>query len=357
MNFRKIRPVEEQVKTNLIVKVLAGSHAYGTNIISSDTDYRGIFHADPIHYLTPFYPLEQFQDPAEEDSTYFEINKYLQLYLDANPNILEILWVEQSDIIERSETYDLMREYAKPLLSSKVAFTFTGYAASQLKRIRGHEKWISNPKTIDPPKQVDYISLVHNFTDQKIFKINLRDYRDNYRLIPYDGNLYGLYQIDGYQTYDDTFNLNTLYEVSEDQFLERNHRRIPKMIVKFHKEQYDQDNMDWKNYWTWKKNRNVARSALEEQFGFDTKHAMHLVRLMRMGAEILEGKGVLVKRPDAQELLEIRNGSMTYEELIKYSSEMDDYIRNDLYHRTKLTKKPNVELAAELLLKIKKNFN
>ncbi|AEZ66297.1 hypothetical protein phiTE_131 [Pectobacterium phage phiTE] len=36
------------------------------------------------------------------------------------------------------------------------------------------------------------------------------------------------------------------------------------------------------------KNRNAARHELEEKFGYDTKHAMHLVRLLRMSQEILE---------------------------------------------------------------------
>jgi len=46
--------------------------------------------------------------------------------------------------------------------------------------------------------------------------------------------------------------------------------------------------------------------VLEAKFGFDTKHAMHLIRLLRMAREILETGVVHVKRPDAEELSAIR---------------------------------------------------
>lgn len=48
------------------------------------------------------------------------------------------------------------------------------------------------------------------------------------------------------------------------------------------------------------------------------KHAMHLVRLMRMCEEILSGKGVIVRRPDREDLLGIRNGALSYEQLMEY---------------------------------------
>lgn len=50
--------------------------------------------------------------------------------------------------------------------------------------------------------------------------------------------------------------------------------------------------------------------------GRDDKHAMHIVRLLRMGGEILRGDGVIVRRPDAAELLRIRAGDYSTDELI-----------------------------------------
>lgn len=72
---------------------------------------------------------------------------------------------------------------------------------------------------------------------------------------------------------------------------------------------------------------NPKRAKLVEQFGFDTKDAAHVVRLMRMGLEIIEGKGVIVKRPDAEELLSIRAGAWEPEKIFTYAGEMEAKIQ------------------------------
>lgn len=59
----------------------------------------------------------------------------------------------------------------------------------------------------------------------------------------------------------------------------------------------------------------------------NTKHASHLVRLMRMCREILTTGQVLVRRPDAEELLSIRNGAWTYEQLIAWSEKQDEELK------------------------------
>jgi len=62
---------------------------------------------------------------------------------------------------------------------------------------------------------------------------------------------------------------------------------------------------------------------MEKEFGYDGKHAMHLVRLLRMGFEIISTGQVVVTRPDAEELLEIRNGSWPLEQLLEYATAME----------------------------------
>ena len=127
---------------------------------------------------------------------------------------------------------------------------------------------------------------------------------------------------------------------------------MPIAVVRFNKDVYLAAKETWNNYWTWKKNRNVARNELEEQFGYDTKHAMHLVRLLRMGAEALEFGKVIVKRPDAEELLSVRNGAWTYEELIEYAEHMDNHIKTVLYPSTSLQRSTDRKYAAQLIMDI-----
>lgn len=96
----------------------------------------------------------------------------------------------------------------------------------------------------------------------------------------------------------------------------------------------------------------MKRHADFEANKVDFKHAMHLVRLMRMGIEALRDEEIIVKRPDALELLEIRGGAWTYEEIVAYAEKMDKEVREVWYKKTNLPKKPDLKFAASLLMDV-----
>jgi len=386
----------------------AGSISYGTNTPTSDEDYRGIFVADPKFIRTPFFKQNEYRHPDQKDSVSYELSKFMQLYTECNPNIVELLWIEENDVILDSPAYQLLRKHRRDLMSSRAAFTFSGYAVSQLKQMKNQSKWQNNPQPTTPPRQIDYVSLVVNYTNEKVFKIDLEEYHDGYRLVHYGGNIYGLYKDAGAKTYNDGFHLNVT-DNSFDHTTADGERKLPLMIVKFNISEYKQNLETWNQYWAWKtlkdkkvdlyrlielelaERASVVREVVSESYdvdhvvgsenmaelvktmneanlsellhlckrhldfqatGTDFKHGMHLVRLLRMGREILEHGEVMVKRPDAKELLEIRRGSWSYEQLIAYGEEQDDLIRNKLYHETKLPKRPNIELASNLIMKV-----
>lgn len=83
----------------------------------------------------------------------------------------------------------------------------------------------------------------------------------------------------------------------------------------------------------------------------NTKHAMHLVRLMRMAQEILEQGKVIVRRPDAHELRRIRNGDFDYEWLLKWADETDARL-NELYETSELQFAANYHKIDELYREI-----
>jgi len=342
----KVRSAKELMQENMLVKHYAGSLAYGTNLPTSDVDFRGIFCADPVNVLTPFFPVRESTDVDEEDTKLYELAHFMKLCLDCNPNIVETLWVDDKDIVFRTPAYDLLRENRQRLLSSKLAFTFSGYALSQLKRIKGHNKWINNPQSENPPQPKDFVSMVQNFGKAKVMPGNFHLVKEGYRLVPYGGELYGVYPAEGYETYDVNGKLNTTFEG------DRHTLGAPEMLVRFNKDEYRTAKEKHEQYWEWKKNRNVARGELEEKFGYDTKHAMHLVRLLRMGVEALRDGEVVVRRPDAEELLAIRNGAWTYEQVVQYAEQKDREVREVWYKQTSLSKKPDVKFAAELLMQV-----
>src|SRR5574343_74283 len=339
-------------KDTILISHVAGSKAYGTNIATSDTDVRGIFTAPKKSILTPFYPIREVTGEGE-DCKYYELNNYMKLYLEMNPNILETLWIDKSSIIDATPEYWKLREVGQTLLTSKVAFTFSGYAMAQLKRIKGHNKHINNPQPEQRPEQREYFSLVYNMTKEKIFKFD-KKINDGYQLIKISGNLYAVFKAPGKQMFSSDGSIKKYDDAPESIELTDDGlcRVMPDFIVKFNFDVYERSMVEWTQYWDWVKNRNQTRSALEIAHGYDTKHGMHLIRLMRMGEEILKTGKVNVLRPDAQELLDIRNGKWSYQELVQYAEEKDDYIRNTLYKNTNLPKYPNIKKASDILMEI-----
>lgn len=349
--------VSEFLDNNLLCKMLAGSHSYGTNIATSDVDYRGLFFAPPEYIRTPFFATKEAVDQTEEDSKYYELSQFMKLYTAANPNIIELGFVDRQHIEITSDPYEHFRANAHKLLSKKVAFTFTGYAVSQLKRVKGHNKWINNPQPEEAPQQIEYIKLIQNFTEEKKFKIDMSQLCEGWKLIQYGGNIYGLYRTDDKRVTSYNREVGSLNPYAplagEDPYTTTSGERVfPSYVVQFNKEQYTTDRDQWKNYWTWKRNRNESRAELEASHGFDTKHGMHLIRLLRMGEEILTTGEVNVFRKDADELLTIRNGEWTYDQLVNYAEARDKLIRNELYQKSELPHAPDLKYAAQLTMEL-----
>jgi uncharacterized protein len=88
--------------------------------------------------------------------------------------------------------------------------------------------------------------------------------------------------------------------------------------------QYKQALAYYNQYNEWKLNRNPKRAAIEAQFGADMKNAGHLYRLILTCREILTEGKIYVKRPDAAELLAVRNGKYSYDEIVAWAKQQDE---------------------------------
>ena len=99
-------------------------------------------------------------------------------------------------------------------------------------------------------------------------------------------------------------------------------------------------------------NRNPKRAALETKYQFDCKHGSHLVRLLNMGKEILDTGTIQVKRThDREQLLAIKNGAWSYEQLIDYADKMEDEVKL-AYKNSKLPNQPNIKFLDNLCIEI-----
>lgn len=114
---------------------------------------------------------------------------------------------------------------------------------------------------------------------------------------------------------------------------------------------YNGRKREWDQYQTWRATRNPARAELEAKHGYDTKHGMHLVRLMRTCRELLMTGRYLVRRPDAEELLAIRGGAWTYDQLVDFA-EREDRALTELAKTSPLPREPDRRRLDDLCAEI-----
>jgi len=90
------------------------------------------------------------------------------------------------------------------------------------------------------------------------------------------------------------------------------------------------------------------RKKLIEKFGYDTKNASHLIRLLKMGIEFLSTGELAVQREDNSYLVDIKSGKYTLEE-IKAEAERLRKLHDESLVRSNLPDRVD-EVEAEKLL-------
>lgn len=144
----------------LILLHTAGSRLYGNATDKSDWDFRGVFIAPKETKLGILGAVEQLQgidvykslkkaglDLVEtDDIVIYEISRFAKLAADNNPNCMDTLCVDYNNenyTIYINEKGKELIDNRKLFLSSKLKFTFSGYAISQLAKIRNRDKYLT----------------------------------------------------------------------------------------------------------------------------------------------------------------------------------------------------------------------
>jgi predicted nucleotidyltransferase len=69
--------------------------------------------------------------------------------------------------------------------------------------------------------------------------------------------------------------------------------------------------------------KNVHRAELEEKHGYDTKYAMHVIRLYGEAKELMENGRITLPRPNRAELIEIRQGKYTLSDIQELATQLE----------------------------------
>lgn len=124
---------DEHLKGRIIFLTLGGSHAYGTNVATSDVDIRCCALNSPSDLLG-ITNFEQRIDTAT-DTTIYSFNKLIPLLLNCNPNTIELLGCKPEHYVMVTAIGRQMLENRKMFLSQRAARSFGGYATQQLRRL------------------------------------------------------------------------------------------------------------------------------------------------------------------------------------------------------------------------------
>lgn len=263
----------EHLGDNIILLGLGGSHAYGTNIETSDLDIRGCALNTKEEILTN-KNFEQFVN-EETDTTIYSFNKLIHLLSNCNPNTIEILGLREQDYLCLSPIGRELLDNKKLFLSQKAVQSFGGYANAQLRRL--------DNKSARSLRQAENEQHILNSLQSA-----LADFEERYTCFPH-GSI---------KLFVDKA-VNS--ELDEEIFMDVNLKHYPLR--------------DYTNMWSELKEivktyaRLGARNSKAIEHGKLSKHMMHLVRLYLMAFDILEKEEIVTYREkDHDFLMRIRAG-------------------------------------------------
>ena len=368
------------LEANIIFVTLHGSRAYGLNDELSDTDIKGIcipprdigdnlFHRFEQVENHQFIEnkLKHLKNPKNPkfESVIYSLRKFMVLAAGVNPNIIELLWTDPTDHFVSKPLMLGLFENRRLFLSSKAKFTFSGYAFAQAAKIERHRKWIvlgdlKKPKREDfglPVERARQLDEVFGFVKSEVERWNLSRFpmeeleRADLKETIWElvGNVSKL-QV-GWDNWPQAYEVAIVNKIAKEYDLK------DEVVALLHKErEYKRAREQYTSWVNWKQNRNKDRAILEEKSGYDTKHASHLVRLMRMGWEILTLGKVIVKRPDREEILAIKNGGWSYDRVMEYAKEMRSRL-DSAYTITKLPKSVDGEKINKLYHQLNEEYH
>ena len=358
---------ELKEKGLILFETVSGSRAYGTDLPTSDTDIRGVFIMPEDQVLGKGY-VEQVND-NKNDIIYYEVGRFLDLLNTNNPNILELLNAPEDCIQYKNPLFDIILKHKGKFITKQCRNSFGGYAVQQIKKARGLNKKIVNPVEVKRKNPIDFCYVIEGYNSQPLTKwlkdrgveqefcgvVNIPNARDMYALfVDYAGQLAKTNSVNhgrlGYKgiTSQDANQLK-LSSIPKGE--------VSSCVFSYNKDGYTSHCKDYKEYWDWVENRNEDRynDNANHGKGYDGKNLMHCHRLLDMSLEILNGKGINVRRPNREELLSIRRGEMDYDELVD-EAERKMELMDKLFVESKLPSNVPSNLSHNILLDIRKKF-
>ena len=307
---------------NIILVGLGGSHAYGTNVDTSDLDVRGIALNSKEEILTN-KNFEQFIN-EETDTTIYSFDKIISLLKNCNPNTIEILGLKDEHYLYLSSVGKELLNNKHLFLSQRAAQSFGGYATAQFRRLDN-----KSARLVGQEQRERHIL---NSIENARYTFNERYFEH-----PEDGiRLYIDKAVqEGYDT---------------EIFMDVNLKHYP---LRDYKAMWSEMHNIVKDYA--KIGKRNSHAIEHNKLG---KHMMHLVRLYLMCFDILEKGEINTYREKEHDwLMEIRNGKYLDENrqpIPEFFEVVDELEKRLKYAKenTSLPEKPNYKEIDEFVMSV-----
>lgn len=420
-NFRPAL-TSKDIEQYVVLKYLTGSHAYGTNIETSDMDYKAVFvMPDWMYAKMDFNPdweeIREKDESVGSEITYYSLRKFMLLLAVNNPNILEVFDIPEGCLRYSDSCMDRLLSSSDLILSKLSYKAFLGYGESQIRKADGQDKmgnWEKEKMVRKSPMDFCYTFfgqgskplsdwLSENGMFQKFCTLNtIMHMRDIYGLYyDYAAHVLEVVKAAVAGTIDKRFIRDNVicYEYLRDlnrggfpsqmaeqpettlEWLEKHGvkpigyqgiiadksndiRKMetpkeakPVIYISYNKDGYSSHCKLYKRYQTWIKERNTARWVDVENHGqkIDGKNMMHCIRLIYMAEDIAKGRGIVVRRPEAEYLISIRKGKLDLDTLMTQAEGKMKELK-PLFEHSGLINEPDISKLYEIYETIKSEF-
>lgn len=385
-NFRKAL-TSKDIRQYIVLEYITGSNAYGTNVPTSDTDYKAVFIFPEYYYsMFDFNPdweeIKEKNMETNEETTYYSMRKFISLLAVNNPNMLEVFDIPKDCLVYKHPGMDTLLSKPELFLSKLCYKAFLGYGESQIRKADGQDKlnnWEKEKMERKGPLDFCYTFigqgsipiedwLAERGMEQRFCALNAVEHMRDMYGVYYDELAHTIVYlkevIDGVRDMNSFRNnkicTQTLSRIVQPPLTEHERHILrymdnaedvlklvreaaanrgesmlgykgivlddsdtirlsdtpkgaePMCYMSYNKDGFMSHCKLYNRYMTWKRERNEARWTDVEGHNqkIDGKNMLHCMRLIYMSEDIAAGRGIIVRRPEAEYLKSIRYGKV-----------------------------------------------
>jgi len=317
-----MKNAQEVAEKNKMLEFIIGSNLYGTNTLTSDRDYSGVFmpnedmvfgfeRADEVDLSVKSKREDGKNDENAIDITLYELRKFVKLALENNPNILEMLFINPENLIFSNEYGKELLRYAHLFPHKGLKGRFLAFAFSQK-----HKMVIRTDNFHALENANEWLeSYVKTVEDGKRLLVEILDKRLPFMSVKGDNILVG----------DLNFQRHFML------------RKVKKMIAE-------------------RLSKATHRKDLLTKHGFDTKFGSHLVRLMLEGKELLTTGNLEFPLKERNLVLDVKLGKYKIIHVLEMAEQFEKEVENAVVHSS-LPNKPRYNEVQELVKSMLKRFH